>query len=145
MKTIVRSGRWLGWCLLLSLLSGCSLTGVSNYDKSTVDDVTRISRDVDLFYFELQDTPLSERQYAAFQSRYNQIYVDLRALQLRQSARANNALTLEQVQIAIKLWEGDRAMHKEKNSFPNVLIKLHQSQFQRVFTAIMTGEQAKEL
>ena len=110
--------------LFFGFLSGCQL--IADYDQTTVEQLTHISKKVDTFYLELSYSAPKQREYAKYRDKYLAIEADLRALKRRQEVRAMNKLTLEQVEIALKFWQEDRQNHMKKQTVSNFIIKRRQ-------------------
>ena len=73
------------------------------------------------------------------------IDVELQALKTRQELRALNELTLKQVNITISLFKQDREQHKKQDTISNFLLKRHRKQYNRLFLAMIKGEEAKKI
>lgn len=131
--------------LVMALLAGCSVQYVADYDAQTRDETLRIARTVDYFWVVLLDTPKEQRKYEYFQSHYNGIEADIRALLMRNQIRTDNESTVKQLENLLGLWEEDKKLHKEKNTFSDFEARRHKKQFLRVFIAILKGEDAKDV
>lgn len=128
----------------LVLMSGCTVKYVAEYDAAIKDEIVEVAKKVDLFWGKLKDTEKDKRTYDAFKDDYNAIEADIRALVLKNKIRALNEESTKQAGIALQLWTEDREKHKADNGFSDTRIKLHQSQFTRVFSSMARGEAAKE-
>jgi len=129
--------------LLLMLLSACSLNLISDYDEQSLQDMERIAKQVDMFYAKLLYTSSEQRDYQQFSSDYIHIEVELNALKTRQEIRELNELTLKQVLIAQNLWQQDMQRHKKNDGISDFIAKRHRQQFNRIFLAMIKGEQSK--
>jgi hypothetical protein len=128
---------------LLLFLNACAINQISNYDQKSMDQMELVAMKVDRFFVGLSYTPKSERKYQKYASNYLDIEVELNALKLRQQVRATNDLTLKQVEIAQMLWSEDRKSHQKKDTISDFIIKRHRQQFNRVFLAMIKGEESK--
>jgi len=133
-------------CLLVMafVLSGCALQLVSDFDEKSLDDMEAIATEVNGFYLGLSYMEKSERSYKNSRQQYLEIEVALEALRSRQEIRAMNELTLKQVDITLKLWREDRERHQAADTLSNFLIKRRKGQYQRLFLAMIKGEESKQ-
>lgn len=131
--------------LITILLSanGCAVRYVADYDASIKEEIVQVAKKVDLFWGDLLDTPTVDRRYDKFKEQYNQIETDIRGLVMKNEIRALNKESTKQANIALELWIEDRSIHKDKDSFSDFEAKRHRKQFNRVFTAMAKGEEAK--
>lgn len=132
---------WLG----LLLMTGCSLQLVSAYDPVTVNQVGLIEKKIDFLYKKAEITPLKNREYQYFAEQYLSIDVEIRAFVRRQQRRDNNLETTQQAEILANLWEQDRLAHQQTNTVSDFIIKRRTNQYQRIFTALFDGENAKKI
>ncbi|WDD98083.1 hypothetical protein [Thalassomonas actiniarum] len=134
------------WLLLAMtfLLSGCALQLVSDYDEKSLESMERVAQKVNRFYLGLSYQSKEKRLFKASHSAYLNIEADLEALKNRQMIRPMNELTLKQVEITLKLWREDRLRHKTADSLSDFLIKRRKDQYQRLFLAMIKGEEAKQ-
>lgn len=129
--------------ILAILLSACSVSLISEKDPASQALMHKISKEIDYLYFRMLGTESTERHYDGFKNQYIKIKTDLADLKRRQAIRANNELTLKQVDIAIALWEQDMTAHREKDTVSDFLLKRHHQQYQTLFIAMIKGEEAK--
>ncbi len=130
--------------LILSLSSGCALQMVSSFDIQTEQQIMDVAKTVDKFYAQLSELPKEKRTFHFSQSTYLNIEVELSALLMRQKVRELNELTIKQVEITQSLWLQDKKQHQQANSISDFLIKTRKQQYQRLFLAMIRGEQAKQ-
>lgn len=129
--------------LTIGMLSGCTVKLVSEYDASIKDETLRIAKKVDLFWGNLLDTDMAERQYDSFKDQYNDIETDIRGLLMKSEIREQNEASTKQISNLLELWIEDKKIHKESDTFSNFEAIRHRKQFVRVFTAIAKAEEAK--
>ena len=129
--------------MTLLLLNACAINQVSDYDAQSLNQMQLVAKKVDYFYAQLSYLPKDKRTYQQSAKQYLEVEVDLNALKLRQQIRSTNELTLKQVEIAQALWSDDRKTHQKKNTISDFIIKRHRQQFQRVFLAMIKGEESK--
>ncbi|WDE04387.1 hypothetical protein SG34_024085 [Thalassomonas viridans] len=142
-KQYLQKPLWLLLAITL-LLSGCALQLVSDFDERSLQDMETIARKVNGFYLGLSYQPKNERSYQTSKGQYLEIEVALEALRNRQVIRPMNELTLKQVDVSLKLWREDRQRHQAADSLSDFLIKRRKSQYQRLFLAMVKGEEAKQ-
>ena len=136
---------FLGLLLVLaSVLSGCAIKLVADYDEKTEQDVTALSAQVIGFYDQLLEKKSDERTYDAAAATYGDIETKMRVLLLRQQVRPLNQESEKQVGLMLEEWERVRALHKGKQSYPDVLIRTHRRNFERYFVAILRAEKARQ-
>lgn len=133
--------------LITVLLSanGCTVRYIADYDASIKDEIVQVAKKVDLFWGALLDTQSADRKYDKFKDQYNQIETDIRGLVMKNEIRALNKESTKQADIALELWVEDRSIHKENDGFSDFEAKRHRKQFNRVFTAMAKGEEAKNI
>ncbi|WP_416307096.1 hypothetical protein [Neptunicella sp. SCSIO 80796] len=135
----------IGLILLTTLVTGCAVKLVSDYDAEVKEDIIRVAQRVDLFWGELLDTNNTQRTYDRFADQYIQIETDIRALVMRNEIRLRNEESTRQANIALELWVEDRNLHKQNNSFSDFEAKNHRRQFTRLFTTMAKAEEAKKM
>jgi len=133
--------------LVIALLStgGCSVHYVADYDASIKEEIVQVAKKVDLFWGDLLDTESADRKYDKFKDQYNQVETDIRVLVMKNEIRALNKESTKQAKIALDLWIEDRSIHKVDDTFSDFVAKRHRKQFNRVFTAMAKGEEAKNM
>lgn len=130
--------------LLLGLSSGCSVQLVSDYDHQSQQQMMNVAKQVERFYLELALQPVEKRSYQVSSKGYIQIDVELSALLLRQKVRELNELTTKQVTMTQTMWQQDQLTHRKNNTISDFIIKRRRAQYQRVFLAMVRGEQMKQ-
>lgn len=143
-KSWVKIGVIVGCLLVLSLTSGCALQMVSSFDAQTEQQIMDVAKKVDRFYAQLSELAKEKRTFHFSQSVYLNIEVELSALLMRQKVRELNELTTKQVEITQALWLQDKKQHQQANTISDFLIKTRKQQYQRLFLAMIRGEQAKQ-
>ncbi len=145
MKVDLRA-RFIYLFILLTFLvsTGCAITLISEYDASIKDEIVNTSKKVDLFWGELLDTPVAERQYAKFKDKYNEIEVDIRGLVMKEEIRPRNIESTKQAKNALERWVAERKRHKEKDTIVDFEAKRRRRDFIRIFIAMAKGEAVKE-
>lgn len=135
---------YLFFIIFFMASSGCTVKYVADYDAGVKDEIIKISKEVDLFWGELLDTPVAERKYEKFREKYTTIETDIRGLVMRNEIRPLNKESTKQAKIALELWIEDRDEHKKNDTFSDFVAKRHRQQYQRVFIAMAIGEDAKK-
>jgi len=128
----------------IAMASGCSIQLVSEQDEVSLLQMEELAQEVDHLFTQLRYMPPEKRSYKSSAQAYLAIEVKLNALKMRQEIRSMNELTLDQVNIAIKLWTQDRKRHQSRDSFSDFMLKRYSSQYKRLFLAMIQGEEVKE-
>ena len=145
MKPIVKNGIFYFLLILMfATNSGCTVRYVAEYDAAIKDEIVQVAKKVDLFWGQLLDTAIGERNYEKFKNKYNEIETDIRCLLMKNEIRPLNKESIKQSENALKLWLQDKAIHKDKDGFSDFEAKRHRKQFIRVFIAMAKGEEAKK-
>lgn len=133
--------------LTIALFSatGCSVHYIADYDASMKDEIVQVAKKVDLFWGSLLDTDINDRKYDKFKNEYNLIETDIRGLVMKNEIRTLNNESTKQANIALDLWIEDKSIHKDNDAFSDFEAKRHRKQFNRVFTAMAKGEEAKNI
>lgn len=148
MNALIRRKKVAGLILtavVLAVTAGCPMRFVADYDSAVVEEIFLISKKVDMFFGKILETSGENREYDNFKNTYIEIEADLRSLLRRNEVRAFNEPTIKQINIALELWQSDKAKHKEKNTVSDFIAKSHRKQFARVFVAMAQGEIAKDI
>jgi hypothetical protein len=124
-------------------MSACSMLFISDYDQASMDEMQLINKKIDRFFIRLNYADVKDRKYANYKEAYLDIDVELNALKTMQAVRPMNDLTLKQVDIVLEFWQKERTAHQQKDGMANIFIKLHRSQYRRLFMAMIRGENAK--
>ncbi len=133
--------RLLAVILPVLLLCACTSSWLASHDSRSEQMMQELAAQVDGFYLRMQYQ--KERPFSRFQQQYLDIEVQLSALKLAQQMRANNELTLKQVEAALTLWQKDLQAHKKADSLSDFIVQRRRAGWQRLFLALLTGEQAK--
>ena len=131
--------------LLALSLTSCSLQLISDYDQKTLSQLEITAKKIDRLFIRLSYMPVHQRRFSNAVSSYMDIDVELQALKTRQELRALNELTLKQINIAISLFSQDKEKHKKQNTISDFVLKRHRKQYNRLFIAMIKGEEAKKL
>lgn len=129
--------------LIFATNLGCTVRYVAEYDATIKGEIVQVAKKVDLFWGQLLDTPIGEREYGKFKNKYNEIETDIRGLLMKNKIRPLNKESTKQSENALKLWLEDKAIHKDKDGFSDFEAKRHRKQFVRVFIAMAKGEEVK--
>lgn len=145
-QSICRYSATRVWLILAFsiLFSGCALQLISDFDQKSVDQMQNISEKVNGFYLGLSYLKQEQRTYQESAPYYLKVEEKLEALESMQRIRELNELTVKQVEIALSLWRQDRKMHKREGSLSDFIIKRRKSQYQRLFIAMIKGEDSKQ-
>lgn len=131
------------WFVLMLGVSACSMVQVAQYDPNTMNSLQSIDQHIDKLYLTMSTLPKKQRTYQHFSRDYLNIQVMIRALVRMQQYRENNSQTFEQSQTLAKLWKQDMALHQKKGVLPDFMIRIRQSQYQRLLATMMKGESYK--
>jgi hypothetical protein len=130
--------------LFASLLAGCAVKFVADYDSKTEDAIFEAAKRVDQFYGKLLDTPETERQYKAFADQYSSIEADLSSLVLRNKVRQYNEDSTEIADKILAFWQKYRGVHKERDTYSTGNAELDRDRFTRLFAYLARAEGAKK-
>lgn len=144
MTTRQQLSLWLTAIFVL-LLSACSTTLVAQYDPQIRANLVRTSIEIDSFWTQLQATPQDQRQYAKSADFYQAQLINIKVLLKLNQMRPNNDESSKQTENLLTLWQQDMQKHKEKDGFKNFLLKRRVVEYQRIFTAMLAAEDAKDL
>ena len=133
------------FALIAFSVAGCAVNFVAEYNAAIQEEIIQTARKVDLFWGELMDTNIGDRQYDNFKDKYNEIETDIRVLLMKNEIRALNEESTKQAKIALDLWMEDRKLHKTNNTFSDFEAQRHRTQYTRIFTAMAKGEEAKNI
>ncbi|WP_159084181.1 hypothetical protein [Saccharobesus litoralis] len=136
--------RLLVACFVL-ILSSCAIHLVSDFDKQSLQQMQAVASQVEQHFISLQYVEKSQRLFEQSKDNYIAIEVALQALKVRQAMRPLNEQTLKQVDIALDLWSKDIASHKKQNTVSDFILQRHRQQYQRLFLAMIKGEEAKKV
>lgn len=138
------SRRRLTLALALTLFaSACAhIQLVADYDEATMNETIRVGRRVDVFYGTLVELEPAQRTYAPFAKDYIDIGADIRSLVRRNAARPLNDESLKISSDILGFWQAYQKKHKTANAYPDA--RLDQLRFDRLFTAAVSAEAAKQ-
>ena len=126
------------------LLPSCALQLVSDFDQQSLKQMELVAKKVNRLFIKLSYLSPEQRNYHQVKSSYMDVDVELQALKTRQQLRPLNELTLKQLNIIISLWQQGRDRHKSANTVSDFLLKRHQKQYNRMFVAMIKGEESKK-
>lgn len=130
---------------LLFGLSACSTTFVAPFNPEVRSMLVRYSVEVDSFWQQLKEDPVEQRQFIHYEKDYNDIEKNLKILLKLNQMRAQNEESSQQTENLLKLWQQDKTSHKEKDSFKDFLLKRRVKEYQRIFSAMLIAEDAKNI
>ncbi|MFZ2643127.1 MAG: hypothetical protein WA117_19190 [Verrucomicrobiia bacterium] len=131
--------------MILSLaLAGCmSVQLIADYDQKIDDGVTALQKKTETFLVALERTcETPEGAYARHVPFYDEVKVDLAALQVRADAIARNSLTSQQIQSLRDSIAKMEAQHKQ--GLRPIVIAETRKILNSEFTAILALEVAKK-
>jgi len=144
-QTICRTSYVL---ILLTFLSACNVTWVSQYDAQTDQAVTNLHRKVETFLTTLEQLQVPDCLASEHGDFYQQSLVDVRAIKIRANAIPNNDLTLQQLTLLEENLSLMHKVHKLQDSNNSCIapgvITFNRSNFESIFTAILKFELAKK-
>jgi hypothetical protein len=130
--------------LCLTLLCGCAVRFVADFDSKTEDAIFEAAKRVDQFYGKLLETPEAARSYEAFAEQYALIEADLSSLVLRNKVRQFNEDSTEIAEKILSFWQKYRGLHKERNAYSSGNAELDRDRFRRLFAYLARAEGAKK-
>lgn len=136
--------------VISTLLIGCQITLISEYDEQIDRSATELQKSMDRFLTELavlSDSPGS-LNYSSFDNFYSELFVDLRSLLIRAQSHPKNSLTEKQIQLMIKNLELFQKSHIEtaeanETIAPEALM-IHRDLFNQGWKAIIELEITKK-
>lgn len=131
--------------LIASVVGGCPIKLVADYDANTFEETVKLSKKVDLFYGNLLEIPEPDRQYKKFAEKYVEIQSDMRSLVTRNQARPLNLESTKISETILDLWVKYKDNHQAKDGYSNGTAKLDRKRFIRLFNAAAAAEAAKKL
>ncbi len=134
----------LNLVLMFSFFQGCSVKFVADYDAKVVEKTLQVATQIDRFYSKLLLTDISNRGYSAYASEYIDITVEIKSLLLRTKVHPLNENSTSIVQTILKEFEKNRDNHKKNNTYKDVLVKIHEKRFTKLFTAMLMAENSKQ-
>lgn len=126
------------------LLSACQTTIIAPYNADVRNLLVRSWVKVDMFWQTMSEQPQDERRYANYATQYRDIEIDLKVLLKLNQMREQNSESIKQSENLLSLWQDDIAKHQQKDSFKDFLLKRRLDQYQRVFDAMLSAEDAKD-
>ncbi|MFQ5709488.1 MAG: hypothetical protein ACE5HO_18685 [bacterium] len=140
------------YCFLLTIilaftlgLFGCtSVKLIADYDEKVDQEVTALHRKMETFFVRLADiagTPAGN--YENHKEFYEQVKVDISALELRVAVQPKNEITLKQIKLLRDSVDKLEQIHKVGINSPEVVQPIRES-FKTAFTAILKLEMAKK-
>jgi len=133
----------LAICFLLSA-GGCAIKLVADYDSNTLEEIFKVSKEVDRFYGNLLETAEADRKYSKYAEQYVNIETDIRSLVMRNKARPLNEESTRISETILNFWVKYKQNHKEKDVYSNGMAKLDRQKFVRLFTAAAEAEKIKD-
>lgn len=128
----------------LTILSGCSVKLISSYDETTDKAVTALQKKVEIFFVTVESQEgLPECEYKNHKKFYEEVKVDISAIEVRARAIPDNEITIEQVELLKGSLTNLELLHKisclSKDQIEPLRIAFNSS-----FTAILKLEFAKK-
>src|SRR5262245_10245375 len=137
----------LGLALVLNLaLAGCvAVHLIADYDAKLDAGVTDLQRKTETFLVKLERAGTKpEGKYEANVAFYDEVKVDLSALQVRADSVALNRQTSEQLTLLRNSFDQMEKFHKDQGTLSPLIIAETRKQMNFQFTAILTLEVAKK-
>ena len=133
--------------LLTLIMSGCSITLISNYDEVTDKSATELQKKVEHFLLTMQAAHgTSAGEYANNKAFYDESTVALSAMRLRAGAIPHNERTVEQIGEIEKNIDRLRQLHEQRGpaGLTKTLVDPIRTLINTQFKAILTLEIAKK-
>lgn len=151
-----RAGLWIRavtlTCIvvLTTLLGGCAVMWVADYDKDSVARTTEISKSVLKVYQDLLSTEVSKRGAAMagpMAARHGETESLIRVHLLREQARAKNAESTTIVGNLLEAWQKFSANHRsaDATALNDVVLGIERGILERHLRAAFVAEEAKKL
>ena len=81
--------------LLLSMVSGCSISLVPNYNPALEEQIANGAQLNDRLYLDLLNAAPSDRTFQKYADRYSEIESEINAIRMKNEIRANNSEILK--------------------------------------------------
>lgn len=133
-------------CLLVLtalFFAACTPRLIAPYDQTTDMAVTALQRELSSFFVEQQRTDSPVCDYNNYVGFYDTLDVDLSSLIIRNEAREQNRLTVEQLQLLGDSFGNLERLHELSSCLPDEQIEVLRQQFDASFAAILRLELAK--
>jgi hypothetical protein len=127
-------------------LNGCvSVRLIADYDQKIDEGVTALHRKTETFFVKLERAGQKpEADYQHNVSFYDEVKVDVAALQLRADSVALNKQTSEQLHLLQNSFDQMEKMHAANGTLSPIVIDETRKQLNHEFIAILTLEVAKK-
>ena len=128
----------------LMVLFGCSIKLISSYDETTDKTVTALQKKVESFFVTVESQEgLPECEYNNHKKFYDEVKVEISAIEVRARAIPNNEITIEQVELLKDSLNKLESLHKI-SCLSKDQIEILRIAFNSSFTAILKLEFAKK-
>lgn len=129
--------------LIALIPAGRSIQVIARSDNKTIQQVTQVSRQIDLFFTRQLHLPCEQRNYRNAHHSYLDIEQALTALIRHQELRPVNDLSLRQSELALELWQQDRLQHQNNDGMTDLILQRHRAQFKQLLDTLIQGEHTK--
>ena len=130
--------------VVLSIISGCSVMMISDYDEKTDTAVTELQKQVETFFVTVESqVGLPECKYEDHKSFYQDSKIAISAIEVRARALPKNEITIKMVGLLIDSLNSLEELHKLGCLSSGQIAPLR-SNFNTSFTAILKLELAKK-
>lgn len=136
--------RWVYWLVLLCWLGGCASITTPPYDRATEEALVQFQRELEDMLITLEKavgTPAAD--HAVFVPRYQTLEVALSSLTVRQRARVNNEIMVEQLELFADSLANFEEVHRLGIQDPAV-VGVARSLFNSSLTGILRLELQKK-
>lgn len=126
----------------LSCFAGCThITLISPYDQDTDKAVTAVGKKIDALMTKLDTDPVPA--YDSVKNDYDDLRADVAALRLRNAARPNNSLTVQQVDHLAAALKDVEQQHKASR-LNQAMVPVMRGQLDEIVGAILKLELTKK-
>jgi hypothetical protein len=116
---------------------------VANYDSKTEESAFQVARLIDDFFSRVTDSTANQSSFEVFREDYRRIEIEIRQLQLRNSARPLNRISEAQSALLLGMWQGLKIHHQEDGTLsPKFATEKHE-QLTEVISRILEWEEEK--
>jgi hypothetical protein len=130
------------------IMSGCTVTLVSNYDEQTDANVTALQKKLDTYFLKLDGASYPDCSFAANRSFFDEVNIQLNSAQVRAYAIPKNDITIQQLDALSKaiadLGNVQRLRDDKRSCLPAEIVSTDRTLFNSIFTAILKFELAKK-
>lgn len=127
---------------LVLLFTSCTVSWLPKYDAELEAQIVNTAKQNDKLYFEMTDAVVSDRTYANFASRYNDLLVEINSIKLKIQGQNNNKDFLVLINTVQEQFTKYKTEHQKKDTgtLSNGEIQIYNLQMQAAWKALYLAE-----